>query len=102
MGQPVRFYEISREIVAPPARVWAILTDARTLVAGNLGVTKLDGAIAAGARLVLWAESAPGRVFPLRVTVFTPPSRLDWEGGMPLGLFRGVRQFNLSAHGAGP
>ena len=95
-GQAVKFYEISREIAAPPTRVWAVLTDARALVTGGLGLVKLEGTIAPGARLVLSDEGAPGRAFRLRVTEFAPPSRMVWEGGMPLGLFRGARKFNLT------
>jgi hypothetical protein len=32
----------------------------------------------------------------LKVTEFRPDERMTWEGGMPLGLFRGVRTFTLS------
>jgi hypothetical protein len=97
----VKFYEIRREIGAPPGRVWAILTDARKLVAGDLGITRIDGDIAPGARLKLWTETAPSRAFALRVAAFEPGMRMVWDGGMKLGLFRGVRQFNLSAATAG-
>lgn len=94
-------YEVRREIAAPTTRVWAILTDAAQLVAGPLGVKRIDGHIAAGARLVIWSEAAPGRGFPTRVAEFSPPARMVWTGGMPLGLFRGVRAFNLTPNGAG-
>jgi hypothetical protein len=33
------------------------------------------------------------------VTEFRPGERMTWEGGMPLGLFRGVRTFTLSPQG---
>ncbi|MBL8590446.1 MAG: SRPBCC domain-containing protein [Methylobacteriaceae bacterium] len=87
--------EIDEEIAAPPGRVWAALTDAPRLVAGGLGVTRLDGVIAPGARLKLWSQAAPGRAFALRVGVFHPPAEMTWEGGMPFGLFRGVRRFTI-------
>ena len=44
---------------------------------------------------------APGRTFPLRVTGFDPGQRMVWTGGMPLGLFRGVRTFTLAPEGDG-
>lgn len=92
----MRFYEIRCEITAPPARVWAVLTDARKLVAGGLGLIRIEGEIAPGARLKLWAETTPDRAFALRVSELNPTTRMVWSGGMPLGLFRGVREFNLS------
>jgi hypothetical protein len=30
------------------------------------------------------------------VTEFTPGARMTWSGGMPLGLFKGVRTFTLA------
>ncbi|MGE0592664.1 MAG: SRPBCC family protein [Vicinamibacterales bacterium] len=97
----MRHFEVRRTIAASPDRVWAVLTDARALVAGGLGLTRLDGTIAPGARLKLWSDASPGRAFALRVREFTPHRRMVWEGGMPLGLFRGVRHFTLTPAGAG-
>lgn len=95
----MKSFEVRRTIAASPERVWARLTDARALVTGGLGLLRLDGAIAPGAKLKLWSEANPGRAFALRVAEFTPHRRMVWEGGMPLGLFRGVRQFNLTPKG---
>jgi hypothetical protein len=48
------------------------------------------------------SRAAPGRVFPVKVTAFEAPARLRFSGGMPLGLFRGVRTYELSqAEGGG-
>src|ERR1035438_4081913 len=47
------------------------------------------------------SQAAPGRVFPVTVTDFDPPARLRFSGGMPLGLFRGVRTFEVSPGGTG-
>lgn len=88
-------FEVQRLIHATGPAVWSALVDAPRLVAGGLGLTRLEGEIAPGARLKLWSEAAPGRAFALRVTAFEPPRRMVWEGGMPLGLFRGVRRFEL-------
>ena len=44
---------------------------------------------------------APGRAFPVKVTDFEPSARLRFSGGMPLGLFRGVRTYDVSPDGAG-
>jgi hypothetical protein len=42
------------------------------------------------------AEANPGRAFPVKVTEFRPGQRMTWSGGMPLGLFKGVRTFTLA------
>ena len=97
----MKFYEVRRDIAASPEAVWAILTDARRLVERRLGVTRIDGEMRLGARLQIWSEASPGRAFPLRVAEFEPARRMVWHGGMPLGLFRGVRQFNLAGKSTG-
>lgn len=97
----MRFYEVEQDIAAPAEKVWAILTDAPRLVAGGLGVTRIDGAIVPAGRIKLWSEVSPGRAFPLSVGVFEPPARMTWNGGMPLGLFNGVRTFTLTPTSAG-
>ena len=40
--------------------------------------------------------AAPGRSFPVKVTEFAPNRSMSWTGGMPLGLFKGVRTFRLT------
>ncbi len=43
----------------------------------------------------------PKRAFPAKVTEFVPGKRMVWTGGMPLGLFKGVRTFSLAPRGDG-
>ena len=92
----MKFFEVRQDIQAPPERVWAMLTDARKLVAGGMGLNRIDGTITLGARIKVWAESAPNRAFPVRVVEMKPASRMVWRGGMPFGLFTGERQYNLT------
>lgn len=94
-------FSVEQDIAAAPDRVWAILTDAPRLVGGGLGVTRIEGAIHPGGRFKLWSEVSPARAFSLRVAVFEPPTRMTWEGGMPFGLFKGVRTFALTATTSG-
>jgi hypothetical protein len=88
-------YSVARDIAAPPDRFWAILSDVRRLEQG-FGITRIDGSLAPGARIKVYSEVSPVRAFPVIVTTFTEPSRMVWTGGMPLGLFRGVRTFALT------
>ena len=47
------------------------------------------------------SQAAPGRAFPVKVTRFDPPAHLRFSGGMPLGLFRGVRTSEVSEEADG-
>lgn len=94
--KPTTHYEVRRIIAARPDQIWATLTDAQTLVTGGLGIIRIDGTIAAGAALKVWSEASPTRGFALRVSEFVPHQRMVWEGGMPMGLFKGVREFTLT------
>jgi hypothetical protein len=47
----------------------------------------------------VWAVLNPKRAFPVTVKEFSPGERMVWSGGMPLGLFRGVRTFTLTQEG---
>lgn len=97
----MKVYEVRRTIAAPPERIWATLTDRAAIVSGGLGITRLEGEIKPGGKLKLWTEANPGRAFALRVTEFAPGKRMVWEGGMPFGLFKGVRQYNLTPQAGG-
>jgi hypothetical protein len=88
-------------IDASPEQVWAALVDAAGYASWNSGVDKVDGRIAAGEKITVHAAVNPGRAFPVKVTDFHPASRMTWSGGMPLGLFKGVRTFTLTPRGEG-
>ena len=91
-------FEASTDIHAPADRVWAILTDAPAYPSWDSGVTRVEGRIADGERITVHSEVAPGRAFPVRVAI-RPPDAMTWTGGMPLGLFRGVRTFRVTQDG---
>jgi hypothetical protein len=57
----------------------------------------------AGSRIeiTIRSKAAPGRSFPVNVTTFEQPWRLKVSGGMPMGLFKGVRTYSLSEDGSG-
>jgi hypothetical protein len=75
--------------------VWRILTDAPGYPSWNSTVTKVDGRIALGEKVTVHAKVAPGRAFPVKVVAFDQPQRMVWSGGMPFGLFKGERTFEL-------
>jgi hypothetical protein len=97
----MKHYEASSSIDASPQAIWAILTDAPRYAEWDSGVTRVEGRIAPGEKIKVITEANPGRAFPVKVTEFTPDRKMTWSGGMPGGLFKGVRTFTLSSQGDG-
>ena len=88
-------FEASADVRAGPDRIWSILTDAPAYPTWDSGVTKVEGTIADGEKITVHSEVAAGRAFPVKVTM-RPLNEMTWTGGMPLGLFTGVRTFRLA------
>jgi hypothetical protein len=97
----MRSYESEATIQANPETIWAVLTDAGAYADWDSGVERVDGTVAAGETIKVHAEANPGRAFPVKVTEFRPGAHMTWSGGMPLGLFKGVRTFDLTPAGDG-
>ena len=97
----MRFYESSATIAATPDAVWAVLSDGAGWASWESGVDAVEGRIAPGERITIRSQAAPGRAFPVTVTEFEPAAHLEFSGGMPLGLFRGVRTYTLSPAAGG-
>jgi hypothetical protein len=97
----MRTYSATTTIQASPETIWTILTDAPGYLTWEPNVTRIEGTIAAGEKVTIYSRLNPTRAFPLRVTEFVPSQRMTWTGGMPLGLFTGVRTFTLRPHGIG-
>jgi uncharacterized protein YndB with AHSA1/START domain len=89
-------FRTSATIAAQPSRVWALLTDARAYPDWNPAVDRIEGRIAPGETIKVFVPVNPGRTFPVKVTEFVPEQRMVWTGGLPAGLFKGVRTFTLS------
>lgn len=94
-------FATSIPIRATPEAVWAILVDAAAYPGWNTTVERIDGAIVRGGTITVHARIAKGRAFPVRVTELDPPRRMVWTGGMPFGLFIGIRTFELSPRSDG-
>jgi hypothetical protein len=92
----MRHYASSTTIDAPAEKVWEVLVDGARYPEWDSGVVRVEGAIAPGETLKVVSSANPGRAFPVKVTAFEPAHRMVWSGGMPLGLFRGVRTFSLT------
>ena len=97
----MRFYEATSDIAAAPEAVWSVLVDGATWPRWDSGVSEFDGRIAPGETVKIHSSAAPGRVFPVKVSSFESPKHLTFSGGMPLGLFSGVRTYTLTPDGNG-
>ena len=84
---------------ASAKRMWELLTDARAFPRWNSTVTQIDGDIREGARLRIHAPGT-NRTFAPRVSGVVPNERMSWIGGVS-PFFKGVRTFELRAHGDG-
>ncbi len=97
----MKTFAVSTVIHAPAEAVWALLTDGARWSEWNPTIEKVEGAIVAGGKIKVYTKVSPGRAFPVRVSELSPPARMVWTGGMPLGLFKGVRTYTLTLAAGG-
>lgn len=97
----MKSFEASSEINATPDVIWGILVDGAHYPDWDSGVLKVEGKIAPGETIKVVSGASPGRTFPVNVSEFNPTRSMTWRGGMPLGLFKGVRTFSLAPAGDG-
>jgi hypothetical protein len=97
----MKTFSATTNIKAAPETIWKILTDAPNYTTWDPGIHRLDGTIAPGEKVTAYTKLSPDRAFPAKVTEFVPNQKMTWTGGMPLGLFKGVRTFTLVPQGDG-
>ena len=95
-----KFCEATAVIDAAPDAIWAILTDTPRLSQWDSGIERVEGRIAPGQTIKVYSKVSPGRAFPVTVDKFEPGQGMRCSGGMPLGLFKGVRTFSLAPQAA--
>ena len=91
----MKSYEAETTIAASPEQVWDVLVDLPRYPAWDSGMTQVEGTIGVRNKIKIWTEVTPERPFPLTVAGLEAPRKMVWKGGMPLGLFSGVRTFTL-------
>ncbi len=84
-------------IKASPEAVWSVLVDTPSWPEWDPNCEKITGEVVLGSKLKAFTKLAPGRAFPVTVSELEHPTKMVWRGGMPLGLFKGVRIFELEA-----
>ena len=93
----MRYYEAAASIAAPPTAVWSVLENGDGYAAWDSGITRVEGSIENGERIKVHTAISPKRAFPVTVHIDRAAGIMTWTGGMPLGLFRGVRTFHVTA-----
>jgi uncharacterized protein YndB with AHSA1/START domain len=96
----MEFYEASTTIAASPEAIWNVLVDGAAWPTWDSGVNAVLGTIAPDNKITIKAAVGGDRAFPVKVVTFDAPTTLVFSGGMPLGLFRGVRTYSLTPEGA--
>jgi len=81
-------------IAAPPAVIWALLTNAADFPRWNSTVTSITGEIAKGNKLALRVPISE-RTFTPKVAILEPEVRMVWRDGFA-PMFKGERTFVLT------
>jgi hypothetical protein len=97
----VRSYEAAARIDASPELVWALLVDVGSWRDWDSGVDRVDGRVALGEKLTLYATMIRDRPFTVTVTEIRPREAMRWRGGLPLGLAVIERTYHLDAQDDG-
>src|SRR5262245_13446415 len=97
----MKCFSATTNIKASPETIGKLLPDAPNYPTSDPGVLRIEGTIAPGQKVTAYTKANPNRAFPTKVTEFVPGQKMTWVGGMPLGLFKGVRTFSLRPKGDG-
>jgi len=92
-------FSATTTIDASPQTIWALLATASTYPEWDPNCDRIEGSIKLGSTLKAFTKLSPGRAFKVKVTRFEPEQGMTWSGGMPLGLFKGERTFDLQEAG---
>jgi uncharacterized protein YndB with AHSA1/START domain len=96
----MRVTETKTVIRAPREKIWDLLVDLPSWPSWNTTVDKTEGRVELGKKVKVFVKLSPGRAFPVKVSELDKPSKMVWTGGMPLGLFKGVRTYTLTSRPA--
>ena len=97
----MRSYEAATRIDADPGQVWDVLTDVAAWRDWDSGVDRVEGRIALGEQITIYATMIRSRPFTVAVTEIRPREGMRWRGGLPLGLAVIERTYHLDAQDDG-
>jgi hypothetical protein len=91
----MKFFEAETMVYARSSTVWDIITDESNYTVWDSGITRIEGQVLNGGTIRIRTRTGGKRSYRLRVQQI-PGEVMTWTGGLPLGLFTGVRTFTLS------
>ncbi len=97
----MRSFEAVTRIDAGPAEVWAVLTDVGGWRDWDSGVDRVEGRVALGESITIYATMIRTRPFTVTVTEIRPAEAMRWRGGLPFGLAVIERTYLLDAQDDG-
>jgi hypothetical protein len=97
----MRSFEAATRIDAGPDQVWALLVDVGSWRDWNSGVDRVEGRVALGERLTLYATMIRSRPFSVTVTEIRPREVMRWRGGLPMGAAVIERTYRLDSQDDG-
>lgn len=92
-------FRATTTIFASADKIWNILLDTGSWPEWDPFCDKIEGDVALGSKVTAFSKLSPGRGFGVKVVELDENKRMTWQGGMPLGLFKGVRTFTLAPKG---
>ena len=90
-----RTTSVSIEIMATPATIWSLLTNAEQFPQWNSTVISIEGSIEEGNKIKLKSTLDPSRTFKLKVKEMLKEEKMIWGDAM------GKRTYTLSPSGKG-
>ena len=93
----MRSYEAVTRIDASPDEVWALLADVGSWRDWDSGVDRVEGRVALGEQLTVYATMIRNRPFRATVTEIRPSEAMRWRGGLPFGVATIERTYFLDA-----
>jgi hypothetical protein len=97
----MRSFEAATRIDAAPDQVWTALVDVGSWRDWDSGVDRVEGRVALGERLTIYATMIRTRPFSVTVTELRPGEAMRWRGGLPFGLAVIERNYTLDAQDDG-
>ena len=97
----MRSFEAVTRIDAGPADVWAVLADVGSWRDWDSGVDRVEGRVALGEPITVYATMIRNRPFQVTVTELRPNEAMRWRGGLPFGLAVIERTYSLDAQDDG-
>lgn len=95
----MKTYSITSHVSATVEKVWSVLVKELPKDPAAFGILRLEGSLSLNSRVKLRSEVDPKRAFALKVRTFDAPKKMVWQGGMPFGLFKGIRTFESTDTG---